>query len=263
MNIGGLIPFLQEKCKEIKVHCATGSDDIFRAKYAFLEGNFKNWQENQNQKNFERKYILSLIYLNKDEWLFAGIYESISVTEVNDKCKYKYETRLLDIANEFIGRLVIDFKKDFRASYLVLENQIKNMAILEIKREVIKIDFPGYDKVNVSWNELSNLIKTVSWKTALENQKGVYLITDINSGKMYVGSAYGENMILGRWENYIANGNGGNTELKKIDFEYIKKNFRYSILEIFKSTIDDEIIMARESWWKETLLTRKFGYNDN
>lgn len=59
----------------------------------------------------------------------------------------------------------------------------------------------------------------------MENQKGVYLITDINSGKMYVGSAYGENMILGRWENYIANGNGGNTELKKIDFEYIKERF--------------------------------------
>ena len=261
MNIGRLIPFLQEKCKEIKTHCATGSDDIFEPKYAFLEGNFKNWQENQSQKNFGRKYILSLIYWNKDEWLFAGIYESVSVSEENSK--YKYETCLLNVANEFIGKLIINFKKDFRASYLRLEKYIENMNVLEIKRESIKIDFPGYDKVNVSWNELSNLIKIDSWKTALENQKGVYLITDINSGKMYVGSAYGENMILGRWENYIANGHGGNKELKKIEFEYIKKNFRYSILEIFKSTIDDEIIMARESWWKETLLTRKFGYNDN
>ena len=70
-------------------------------------------------------------------------------------------------------------------------------------------------------------------------------------------------MILGRWRNYIQNGHGGNKELKKISFDYIKNNFRYSILDIFKSTIDDETIIERESWWKDTLLTRKFGYNSN
>ena len=62
-------------------------------------------------------------------------------------------------------------------------------------------------------------------------------ITDSSNGKKYVGSATGENMIWGRWKDYIANGNGGNIELKSLDFEYIQKNFRYSILEIYKSTI--------------------------
>ena len=80
---------------------------------------------------------------------------------------------------------------------------------------------------------------------------------------MYVGSAYGENMILGRWKNYIENGHGGNIELKQLSFEHIKQNFRYLILDIFKATIDDNIIINRESWWKESLLTRKFGYNKN
>lgn len=263
MNLGDLIPFLLEKSKEVKVHCATGSNDLFAPKYAFLEGKFKDWQETQTQKNFERRYILSLIYWNKDEWLFAGIYESISVSEINGSCRYKYETKLIDVANEFIGKLIISFNKDFRASYLLLENHIEKMSVLEIKRELTKVEFPGYDKVNVSWKELSNLIETESWKTALENQKGVYLITDVHTGKMYVGSAYGQDMILGRWKNYINNGNGGNVELKKINFEYIKENFRYSILDIFKSTIDDTKIIERESWWKETLLTRKFGYNKN
>ena len=72
-------------------------------------------------------------------------------------------------------------------------------------------------------------------------------------------------MILGRWRNYAKNGHGGNEELKKLDFDYIKRNFRYSILDIFKSTIDDNVIIKRESWWKEILLTRnsKYGYNDN
>ena len=79
MNISVIIPFLKEHTTEIKVHCATGSNNLFAPKYAFLDGKFKEWQENQTQKNFERKYILSLIYWNKDEWLFAGIYESVSV----------------------------------------------------------------------------------------------------------------------------------------------------------------------------------------
>ncbi len=98
----------------------------------------------------------------------------------------------------------------------------------------------------------------------MENQKAVYLIVDTKTGKKYVGSAYGDNMLLGRWRNYIANGHGGNKLLKSLDFEYIKENFKYSILEIFKSSVDDEIIINRESFWKEVLLTRtEFGYNDN
>ncbi|WP_236845604.1 GIY-YIG nuclease family protein [Campylobacter sp. P0085] len=98
----------------------------------------------------------------------------------------------------------------------------------------------------------------------MENQKAVYLIVDTKTGKKYVGSAYGNDMLLGRWRNYIANGHGGNKLLKPLDFEYIKENFKYSILEIFKSSVDDEIIINRESFWKEVLLTRTdFGYNGN
>ena len=123
--------------------------------------------------------------------------------------------------------------------------------------------FPGYDKVNISWEGLSKIVLKEGWRTALENQKGVYLITDTNNGKMYVGSAYGENILLGRWKSYIKTGHGNNVELKRLDLDYIKKNFRYSILDIFKSTIDDKIIIERESWWKEILKTRQFGYNSN
>lgn len=69
-------------------------------------------------------------------------------------------------------------------------------------------------------------------------------------------------MLWGRWSDYIHYGHGGNEMLKKLDFDYIKTNFRYSILEIFKNTTDDDIILARESWWKEVLLNiGEYGYN--
>ncbi len=119
------------------------------------------------------------------------------------------------------------------------------------------------NKVNISWNELLRVVEKDNWKTALQNQKGVYLITDISNGKKYVGSAHGQNMILGRWQSYVKNGHGGNVGLKSFDFDYIKTHFRYSILDIYKSTIDDQVVIERESWWKEVLQTRKYGYNEN
>ena len=50
-------------------------------------------------------------------------------------------------------------------------------------------------------------------------------------------------------------------ELKKLDFEYIKNNFSYSILDVYKSTIEDKRIINREYWWMNTLQSREFGYN--
>ena len=106
------------------------------------------------------------------------------------------------------------------------------------------------------------------WRAALENQKAVYLITDKNNGKLYVGSATSDyGMLLQRWSNYVENGHGGNIELKKLveekGFDYVKKYFQYSILENYNAKIDDHIILERESWWKDTLQSRKHGYNAN
>lgn len=269
MKLKELLPFLAENQKEFKVHFAIGGQGRENniPLNMFLSGKFAEYQNEQTQKNFEKKYILSFCNYNKNEWLFVGIYESsgaISEYEKNSKKFYEYDAKLCDIASDFIGKLVIKFKKEFRQSYPNLETCIDDLEVLELKREKVKVEFPGYDNVNVSWKELESLIETDAWRTALENQKAVYLIIDTKTGKKYVGSAYGDNMLLGRWRNYVENGHGGNKYLKELDFEYIKENFKYSILEIFKSSVDDETIIGRESFWKEVLLTRtEFGYNDN
>lgn len=129
--------------------------------------------------------------------------------------------------------------------------------------------FPGYDRVNLSWKELEKVLQRDNWRTALENQKGIYLITDTATNKRYVGAAYGKNMMLGRWSEYANTRHGDNVELVKLVKEkgkkYIEDNFRYTILEIHKNLTPDEKIMERESFWKDILLTRdpKYGYNDN
>ena len=96
----------------------------------------------------------------------------------------------------------------------------------------------------------------------------VYLITDNKTGKLYVGSATAQyGMLLQRWSNYVSDGHGGNEGLKAVvqehGFDYVKANFQYSILENYNARMDDNYILKRESWWKEALRSREFGYNKN
>ena len=148
---------------------------------------------------------------------------------------------------------------------------LNELEVLEILPDIYDGDeFPGYDNVRISYAQLQTILKRrkKSWITALENQKAVYLITDKSNGKHYVGSATSNNgMLLARWSNYVHNGHGGNIELKKIvskhGIDYVKNNFQYSILENYNSKVDDNIILSREAWWKDTLKTKEFGYNSN
>ena len=131
-------------------------------------------------------------------------------------------------------------------------------------------DFPGYDKVRLPFRQLEAIITRgkKGCVAALGNQKAVYLITDKHNGKLYVGSATSNTgMLLQRWSNYVNNGHGGNKELvtlvEREGFDYARENFQYSILENYNAKVDDHIILERESWWKETLQSRVWGYNSN
>ncbi len=74
-------------------------------------------------------------------------------------------------------------------------------------------------------------------------------------------------MLLQRWSDYIVNVHGGNKGLKDIvnskGFDYIKKYFQYYILENYNAKMDDNYILKREKWWKDTLKSREFGMNEN
>ncbi len=170
--------------------------------HVFFRGDFKKWQELQTKKNFERPYILSLIYLKSNDWLYAGIYKSGSPLYAKDDGHYVYDTELTDIRSDLIGRLVINFSKNFRASYLLLENHYKEFYVSEIMRERLSIQpFPGYENVSLDYSTLKTIIRNedASWKTALSSIKGIYLITDKSNGKLYVGSVCGKEAFWTRW----------------------------------------------------------------
>lgn len=227
-----------------------------------LAGQYWNYNKNKSYKQGQITVGLVKIKRHEDLWLLFHIGRVIKDLNKLNGVGYEYED--LPEYEKYFGRLIIKFKNKAQTMIRNAESVIDDCYVSQLLPDTFDNDlFPGYEKVNLSWDALKRVIEKDNWKTALQNQKGVYLLTDQSNGKMYVGSAYGEHMILGRWRAYVDCGHGGNIELKSLTFDHIKANFRYSILDIYKSTTDDLVIIERENWWKTVLLSRTYGYNAN
>ena len=226
------------------------------------------WRNKQRYFNVGQ-IAICLLKLSYDTWLLTTIKRVTEELGVVNGINYKGEE--LSEYSQYFGRVIIKYHKTAQTQGMFYNTVRDELEVLEVLPNVFDGDeFPGYDKVRISYMQLQSIIERQkkSWITALENQKAVYLITDKSNGKLYVGSATSDNgMLLTRWSNYAENGHGGNVELKKLvaekGFDYIKQNFQYSILENYNARVDDHVILDRESWWKETLQSRTFGYNDN
>lgn len=231
-------------------------------------GEWQTWNEYKGIRNdFNRRFIFSLtrFYSENDTWLFSGIYEVLG------SMKDRYKIRLTDQAQAFIGRLKIFYKLSGRAIRLKFELYYPEMEVSEILKEVYTGQlFGGYETIDLSFAQIAAIIKNEKqdWKGALQNIKGVYLITDSSNGKRYVGSAYGAYGIWSRWKCYVETGHGWNDALTKLikekGFGYAMKYFKFTLLEYRPMRIADQIVIERESFWKEALQTRgDYGYNKN
>lgn len=130
MLLKTMIPFLDEHQFEIKVHFARGGKHNPEAALtAFLAGEFKEWQEYQSRRNFEREYILSLIRLGHSQWLFGGIYRTIGCTKI-DYNRYRYDTELVNEGLEFVGKAIVKYRREFRQSYCNLENFVDVFEVI-------------------------------------------------------------------------------------------------------------------------------------
>lgn len=218
---------------------------------------------NYSRKSFrEGDLVIGLLRLRGDHWLLFNICEITKDLGVFDGPSYEYQ--IVEKYRKFFGRIVVSYKNKAQTLIRRADSMLEECSIYKILEDKYEDEeFPGYENVNIDWLTMRRVIDKSSWRTALQNQKAVYLITDDSNGKMYVGSARGQNMLLGRWMDYLRTGHGGNEDLKNFDLKYISDNFRYSVLEVFKSTVSDALILEREAWWKNVLATRQFGYNRN
>jgi len=228
------------------------------------------WNSWRNQKDeFNQEYILSIIafYPERETWLFGGIFR---VLERGGTGAFGYKIEQVETGQELIGRLKLRGAISRGRSFLMptIEDRL---TISEILREPYGGQaFPGYQNICHDFAQLEVIWQNdrPDWKTALQHVKGVYVIADKVTGRQYVGSAYGETGIWSRWAQYMRTGHGWNQELVGLAAEdalgYARNNFRMSLIECWPFQTDDSTIIARESHWKEALLTRgKHGYNAN
>ena len=230
-----------------------------------------SWNYHNNKPYKKGQLSIGLVHIDGDRYLLFTVGR---INEVLDMPKnygvgVRYET--LDEYNDLYGRVVVNYHNTSQNLFRNADSIMDELIVTEIIPLVYTgFDFPGYQNVYLTYDQLKTIVNGNydSYRNALERQKAVYVQTDRATGKLYIGSATSDNgMLLARWKSYVLNGHGGNEALKELveekGFEYIKKNFTYTILENFNEGTPDDYVLKRESYWKEALDTRRHGYNRN
>lgn len=233
----------------------------------------------QNNNMGSAKYVLAFAQYypyGPQYFIFGGLFRVRPVVPELIGGK-GYQLELLDQYSDYIKRLIIKLERPVgRDLYLRRFDQIQdsklNPEVYEVAPDTKLGTFPGYQNVRLKHAELQRIIANdePSWKDALSSVKGVYVITDLSNGQLYVGSASGEaNALWQRWAGYahLKKLTGGNKQLELMRLElgdaHIINNFQYSILEIFDPKTKAETILQRESFWKLALDSRRHGLNLN
>lgn len=168
-----------------------------------------------------------------------------------------FDLVLADFYTNWKGKLVVSWPPPERSWW---RRAHRNEMLVTAIREESALDeaMPEWNEMNLAWEELAVLPRR--WQDALRQWRGIYYIFDTSLGKGYVGSAFGENNILGRWKSYAAKGHGGNRLLQRCD----PKNFQFTILQRVSPDMDAAEVTRLESNWKERLHSRNpYGLNDN
>lgn len=232
---------------------------------------------NNNLGNAEYLLAFAQYYpYGRQYFIFGGFFQ-VQTTTPAIIGGYGYDLTPLTQHSEYIKRLIVKLDKPigrdlYLRKYESLQASNLNPEVYELAPDTKLGTFPGYQNVRLRHHELQRIIANdePSWKDALSSVKGVYAITDLSNGQLYVGSASGEaSGLWHRWAGYahLQNLTGGNKELERLraerGSEHIIDNFQYSILEIFDPKTKAETILLRESFWKLALDSRTHGMNGN
>ena len=170
---------------------------------------------------------------------------------------FQYKLQRLDSLSSYRDKVVIDWGPGTRSWVQRAAKQAK--PVIEIT-EQYEPRFPGFREFVRPVDEVPSLPN--GWQQVLRSVKGVYLLVDVESGRQYVGSAKGTDSLLGRWLEYSDGGDGGDVGLKAAA-KGGPRNYQVSVLEVVGEYTPDETIEQLESYWKNKLLSRRFGLNRN
>lgn len=167
-----------------------------------------------------------------------------------------FELERLDYYIDWVGRLVVTWPLPYQRWWRWAGRGQFSVSAITAESRFVRA-MPDWQDLTLGWAELQTLPS--AWATALSHWRGIYFIYDTQRGAGYVGAAYGQENILGRWRSYARTGHGGNRELRASD----PAALRFSILQRTSPDLEAAEVVALESSWKERLHTREFGLNGN
>ena len=176
-----------------------------------------------------------------------------------------FDLEHIDLLKDYEGRLMIDWGNSARMWH---QKGTTEKPIVAIQADEKKV-FSGFENLILTYDELKEIVENPTiyeaWHTALSSVNAIYLIVDRETGKQYVGSAYGKDGLLGRWSCYVNSLHGNNKLMKELICAYPERyhHFQFSILQILPKTVTDDEVIQTESLYKKKLLTVPFGMNDN
>ena len=178
-----------------------------------------------------------------------------------------YDLEHIDLLKDYEDRLIIDWGK---GTHMFHHKGTTEKPIIALYEKIPEV-FPGFENLILKYDDLREIIEDnvgryETWHTALSAVNAIYLIVDKKSGTQYVGSAYNENGLLGRWTTYVSTGGHGNNKLM---VQAMKEDpnrchdLQFSVLQILPKTMTSDEVINTETLWKEKLLTKPFGWNAN
>ena len=171
----------------------------------------------------------------------------------------------VDLLLEYENKLVIDWGSSPRMWH---QKGTTEKAIISLLPDAQKM-FSGFEDLVLSFDQLKEIVDNrhiyESWHIALASIYAIYLITDRKNGQQYVGSAYGNDGLLGRWSCYVETHHGGNKRMKDLLDKQPERyhDFQFSILQIIPKTATVDDVISIEKRYKHKLLSIEFGLNDN
>lgn len=163
-----------------------------------------------------------------------------------------FDLKLLGFYAKWRGRLVVTWPGGQAWCRWAKTNDFAISAI----HEDSLFDKPVCDwpELTLTYGELKVLPRKL--RDALRQWRGIYFILDRSDGKGYVGSAFGQENIPGRWRVHAKLG-GDAKQLKQRNPE----DFVFSILQLTSPDLEQRKVVQLEESWMKRLHTRRFGLN--
>ena len=172
--LSDLIGLLDGQSVKVKFNIFNGREDpmvVYMKNPEIINNQWLFWRE--KKKYFKTgEIVICLLRIGYDQWLLTTIKKITEDLDVQGGINY--EGTELPEYSRYYGRIILSFHKTFQSAVVSKDTVWNELEVLQIlPSQFDGIDFPGYDNVNLTFNELEAIITRHKrdWVKALENQK--------------------------------------------------------------------------------------------